>query len=138
MNNPRRGLGAFAARRVTARILLWGTLASAAQAVATTAADLGPDRVVEVVARRFAFEPERIEVFAGERVRLVLRSADTTHGFEIKALDVKVEIPKGGNPVSVELVATMPGTYRFKCSEYCGSGHSRMKGELVVRPKGDE
>lgn len=111
--------------------------AGPAIAVASTA-ELGPDRVVEVVARRFAFEPERIEVVEGERVRLVLRSADTTHGLEIRDFDVKVEIPKGGNPVSVDFVAGKPGNFRFKCSEYCGSGHSGMKGQLVVRPKGNE
>jgi cytochrome c oxidase subunit 2 len=120
-------------------VLLAGALAAAAVAsVAVAGADLGPDRVVEVVARRFAFEPERIEVVAGERVRLVLRSADTTHGLEIEAFDVKVEIPKGGDPVSVDFVASTPGSYRFKCSEYCGSGHRGMKGRLVVQPKEDE
>jgi heme/copper-type cytochrome/quinol oxidase subunit 2 len=51
---------------------------------------------------------------------------------------VKVEIPKGGDPVSVDFVASTPGSYRFKCSEYCGSGHRGMKGRLVVQPKEDE
>jgi heme/copper-type cytochrome/quinol oxidase subunit 2 len=33
-------------------------------------------------------------------------------------------------------VATRAGTYRFECSEYCGKGHSRMSGQLLVRPRG--
>src|SRR6185503_14574794 len=40
-------------------------------------------RVVEVIARRFAFEPSEIQVTVGERVRLVLRTADGLHGLEL-------------------------------------------------------
>jgi len=89
--------------------------------------------IVEIVAKRFAFEPEQIDVAVGEPVRLVLRSADVTHGFEIDGYDVKVKIPKGGEPVRVDFVAERPGRFRVKCSEYCGSGHRRMRGEMVVR-----
>jgi heme/copper-type cytochrome/quinol oxidase subunit 2 len=27
-----------------------------------------------------------------------------------------------------------PGTYSFKCSEFCGMGHRDMKGQIVVEP----
>jgi len=33
---------------------------------------------------------------------------------------------------SYMLYARQPGTYTIACSVYCGSGHSRMKGLLVV------
>jgi len=88
-------------------------------------------RTVEITASRYRFEPAKVEVREGERVRLVLRSADTTHGLKIKELDVEVPIPKGGEAVTVEFVARA-GRYRMECSEYCGSGHKRMRGELVV------
>jgi len=88
---------------------------------------------IEVTASRYAFDPSTIEVMAGEPVRLLLRSADTTHGLKIEALGVEVVIPKGGDVVSLEFVAGGPGRYLTECSEYCGSGHRRMKGELVVR-----
>lgn len=94
-------------------------------------------REIEVVARRFAFEPAVIEVERGERVRLVLHSEDVTHGLEIDGYGVKVEIPRGGERVSVEFVAERAGTFRFHCTEYCGSGHRRMRGELVVRDVAD-
>jgi len=94
-------------------------------------------REIEVVARRFAFEPAVIEVERGERVRLVLHSEDVTHGLEIDGYGVKVEIPRGGERVSVEFVAERSGTFRFRCTEYCGSGHRRMRGELVVRAGAD-
>jgi cytochrome c oxidase subunit 2 len=89
----------------------------------------------EVTASRYRFEPDRIEVRQGDLVELVLRSADTDHGLAIKAYSVKVAIPKGGEPVGVCFVANRPGTFPFECSEYCGSGHKRMRGQLVVLEK---
>lgn len=89
-------------------------------------------RTFEITASRYRFDPPSIEVRAGDHVRLVLHSADTTHGLAVEALGVKVTIPKGGEVVSVEFVAGPPGRYVMKCSEYCGSGHRRMRGELVV------
>lgn len=89
-------------------------------------------RRIEVKASRYAFEPARIEVQQGETVELVVRSADTDHGLAIKALRVKVKAPKGGAPVTASFVAAQPGRFTIECSEYCGSGHKRMRGELVV------
>jgi cytochrome c oxidase subunit 2 len=93
-------------------------------------------RTFTITASRYHFDPPSIEVREGEHVRLLLHSADTTHGLAIEALGVKVTIPKGGEVVSVEFVAGAPGRYVMKCSEYCGSGHRRMRGELVVREEG--
>jgi len=89
----------------------------------------------EVRASRFKFEPAVLEVTEGDTVLLTLRSADTIHGLTIKALGVKVVIPKTGEPVEVRFVAGRAGTFEIACSEYCGSGHRRMKGQLVVVPR---
>ena len=93
-------------------------------------------RTFEIVASRYAFDPARIEVAQGDHVKLRLRSADTTHGLAIDAYGVKVAIPRGGEEVSVEFMAHRPGTFRMTCSEYCGSGHRRMQGRLVVAEAG--
>lgn len=89
-------------------------------------------RVITVVAKRFTFEPARVDVTEGERVRLVLTSADGVHGIEIKKFKVNEKIPRGGEPVIIEFVATAAGRYPMLCSEYCGKGHDAMKGMLVV------
>ena len=72
-------------------------------------------RVIEVVARRYAFEPDVIEVIVGERVRLMVRSADGLHGLEIKKFKVSKD-----------------GRFPILCSEYCGDEHDSMRGTLVV------
>lgn len=109
-------------------LLAWGGSLPALTADASV-------KTIEVTASRFEYEPERIEVAEGDRVRLTLHSADTKHGFSIPELGVKTTIPKGGAPVTVEFVASKPGTFPFKCSEYCGSGHKKMVGTLVVEAR---
>jgi cytochrome c oxidase subunit 2 len=93
-------------------------------------------REIPVVARRFTFEPARVEVTEGERIRLVVSSADGVHGVEIKKFRVNKKVPRGGEKVTIDFVASTPGEYPILCSEYCGNGHEEMKGSLVVAAKG--
>lgn len=90
-------------------------------------------RIVEITARRFAFEPAQIEATVGERLQLVVRSADGVHGLEIKKFKVKKEIPRGGEPVTIDFTASTEGTFPILCSEFCGNGHEDMAGTLTVR-----
>ena len=92
-------------------------------------------KTIQVIASRFRFEPATISVTEGDKVRLLLRSADHAHGFAIKAFRVKAPISKGGEEATVEFVADKTGTFDITCSEYCGSGHASMKGKLVVLAK---
>ena len=94
-------------------------------------------RVVDVTASRFAFEPATIDAVVGERLRLVMTSADGVHGLEIKKFRVKKEIPRGGTPVAVEFTADTAGRFPILCSEYCGDGHEEMTGTLIVRVSED-
>jgi cytochrome c oxidase subunit 2 len=116
--------------------VLLGTVVAGTLCPGAAPSVLEASRRVEVTASRYKFEPARIEVKQGEIVELVLRSADTDHGLAIKAYGVKVAIPKGGEAVGVSFVASRIGAFPIECSEYCGSGHKRMKGELVVTEKG--
>jgi cytochrome c oxidase subunit 2 len=115
---------AGAALAVAARV------STATQAPATT-----EPRVIEITAKRFTFEPARIEVTEGERVRLVVKSADGVHGLKIEKFRVNKLIPRGEKPVTIDFVASAPGTYEILCSEECGDGHDAMQGTLVVKAK---
>jgi cytochrome c oxidase subunit 2 len=90
-----------------------------------------PVHEIEVTATRYAFDPVTIQVSAGEPVRIVIRSKDGVHGFAIPKLQIDVPVPKSGDPVTVEFRAPPPGRYEIACSEFCGSGHGRMKAALV-------
>jgi len=90
-------------------------------------------RVIEITARRFAFEPAEVEAAVGERLQLVVRSGDGVHGIEIKKFKLKREIPRGGEPVTIDFTPDSEGRYPILCSEYCGNGHDDMTGMLIVR-----
>jgi cytochrome c oxidase subunit 2 len=92
-------------------------------------------RVIEVLAKRFSFEPATIEVTEGERVQLVVKSSDGVHGVQIKKFNVNKLVPRGGKAVTIDFVASAPGTYEILCSEECGEGHDAMTGTLVVKAK---
>jgi cytochrome c oxidase subunit 2 len=112
-------------------LLLGSSVVVARQDPATASAP----REIEIVVKRFAFEPARVEVVEGERIRLLVKSADGPHGVEIKRFKVNKAVPRGGKPVAIDFTASAPGTYEILCSEYCGDGHEAMTGTLVVQAK---
>ena len=122
----------FAKRTSVVRLIAVAVLIGAAAWTVNGAARQDAPREIDVVARRFAFEPARIEVAVGERVRLRVVSADGVHGFEIKKFKVKKETPRGTTPVIIEFTASEAGEFPILCSEYCGDGHEDMQGQLVV------
>jgi cytochrome c oxidase subunit 2 len=107
----------------------------AAPARSAAGAQDPPVRTFEVVAKRFAFEPATLEVRQGERVKIVITSADGVHGIGIRKFKVNTLIPRGGKPVTVEFTAAEAGTFPIVCSESCGDGHADMRGSLVVVAK---
>jgi cytochrome c oxidase subunit 2 len=91
----------------------------------------GEPRAINVVAKRFSFEPARVEAAEGERIRLVVSSGDGVHGIAIKKFRIDKKVPRGGEVV-IEFVASAVGEFPILCSEYCGDDHENMKGMLVV------
>jgi len=89
---------------------------------------------ITITARKYQFEPARIEVKSGEPVVITLVSEDGKHGFSCKGLTLHLDPFKEGHPGKVTFTAGSPGTYEFKCDHLCGTGHHRMKGEIVVLP----
>lgn len=102
---------------------------------------------INVVARRYAFEPAVIRVERGDEVRLRFASKDVVHGFRLEGHDVDVTIEPlrrevmlrrdGGTPEAVKevaFVATRAGKFRYRCSMTCGAMHPFMVGELIVGP----
>ena len=115
-----------------AACLLAGIAAAASSAQLLPQAASDDPRVIEVIARRYLFEPAQIDVTEGERVRILVKSGDGLHGFEIKKFNVSKEIPRGSDPVAIEFTATEAGSFPILCSVFCGDGHDDMKGTLVV------
>ena len=112
-------------------------MAFAALAVVPPPQQASPDNVREfqVTAKKYEWTPSRFEVMEGDTARFIVHSTDSRHGFGIKELNVKQEVPKSGDAVTIEVVASRPGEFEIACSEWCGKGHKTMKGVLVVKPR---
>jgi cytochrome c oxidase subunit II len=76
-------------------------------------------------------ELNELHVPTGRPVKLVLASEDVIHSFFIPAFRVKMDVVPG-RTTTMWFEATKPGTYHLFCAEYCGTGHSRMVGRVVV------
>ena len=81
-------------------------------------------------------EINSLHIPSGRAVQLTIISQDVFHSFSIPAFRVKREaIP--GRYTSVWFEATTPGTYHLFCTQYCGTDHSAMIGEVVVMTPDD-
>lgn len=87
-------------------------------------------RKIEVSASSFAFDPDEIEVKAGEDVAIVLTSTDILHDFTIDELDAHVAVD-AGETATGGLRADEPGSYTFYCT-VPGHREAGMEGTLLV------
>ena len=48
---------------------------------------------------------------------------------------IDIVVPRGGEAITIDFVASSAGEYPILCSEYCGKDHDSMTGTLVVRAR---
>lgn len=107
------------------------------------------EREIVITARQYAFDPPRIHINQGDRIRIKLVSKDVIHGFYLEGHDIDAEIrpqstkflvhhPQSGKPAEevaeISFVANRRGKFRYRCSHTCGTLHPFMTGELLVAP----
>ena len=102
-----------------------------ASGLAATAAAPPVERVIEITARKYEYSPSTITVKKGEHVKLMITALDHDHGFKLEPFKIDKLLRKG-SPTTIEFMADKAGTFPFQCSHYCGMGHGKMKGQLVV------
>lgn len=85
-----------------------------------------------MTAKQFVFEPETIEIHKGDKVRLIVTSTDIPHGISIPEYGINERLDPG-KPATIEFTADKEGTFTAFCSVFCGSGHSKMKGRIIVK-----
>ena len=77
-----------------------------------------------------------LRVPIGQPVEVLLTSRDVIHSFYVPAFRLKQDaIP--GRITSLWFTATEPGAYDILCAEYCGAGHSRMRGRVIAMAASD-
>ncbi|HWB32715.1 MAG TPA: cytochrome c oxidase subunit II [Acidobacteriaceae bacterium] len=76
-------------------------------------------------------EINALHVPMGVPVQLTMISQDVFHSFSVPAFRIKREVIPGRYS-TVWFEATEPGTYHLFCTQYCGTNHSQMIGEVTV------
>ena len=86
-----------------------------------------------LVARKYRFAPDHIEVTQDDLVKVTIRSEDIAYSFAIDEYRILRRVPAGGS-TTFEFRADRPGTFRFYSNLTNDSGHADMQGQLIVRP----
>jgi heme/copper-type cytochrome/quinol oxidase subunit 2 len=104
-------------------------------AIRAAGRDQGPyAQRFSVAARRYAFEPRRIDVEQDDLVRIELRTLDIAHSLTIDGYRIAKRVSPDA-PVSFEFRASQAGTFPFYCNLKTDEGCGQMRGELIVRPR---
>jgi cytochrome c oxidase subunit 2 len=90
-----------------------------------------PEQVIRITAKRFEYAPSEITLKKGVPVILEFTSLDRLHGFNCPGLGVRTDIyPDKAS--KVRIVPQKAGSFEFNCDNFCGSGHSEMRGKITV------
>jgi len=94
-------------------------------------------REIEITSIQYRWEPDTVVVKKGEKIRLIVTTADVPHGFELEGIvipgwDPEKAITKD-DKIVLEFTADESGVWDMVCTIYCGPGHTGMKGKYIVR-----
>ena len=78
--------------------------------------------------------PNELEINHGEEITLMLTAADAVHEFSLDGYGL-AETIYPGEVTARTFLADKLGEFKFECTSYCGVGHDRMVGKLIVVPK---
>jgi cytochrome c oxidase subunit 2 len=81
-------------------------------------------------------EIDALHVPTGKPIQLTMISQDVFHSFSIPDFRIKREVIPGRYS-TVWFEATQVGTYHLFCTQYCGTQHAGMIGEVTVMAPGD-
>ncbi len=114
-------------------------VASAALSVSarTSVAAEAKTNALAIEIKSFSFNPNHLQVKAGEAVRIVVTNDDPTlHTFTLPDAGVNVSVPPGSERL-IEFQAPAPGTYRWYCIPHSDPGpngtRTGMVGVLTVQ-----
>lgn len=100
---------------------------------------------VHVVAKQWMWQTRQpngvreinaLHVPVGQTVIVYLNSQDVIHSFYVPDLRIKQDVVPGRTE-TLKFTADKTGTFDLLCAEYCGAGHSVMRGEIVVMDPAD-
>lgn len=110
--------------------------------------NIHPDKIDPGTGNFFGLDPEheveaRDDVIVGslavpvnKPVELILHSKDVNHSFYVPELRIQQDIVPGLE-IPIHFTATKVGRYDIVCTQLCGLGHYKMRGDLQVMSQED-
>lgn len=89
-----------------------------------------PGTDIYLVARMWSWYPI-LKLREGETYRLHMSSTDLQHGFSLQPMNINFQVSPGYDHV-ITLTPTSSGEFTIVCNEFCGIGHERMIGKVLV------
>ncbi|HWL17204.1 MAG TPA: hypothetical protein VNR00_16470 [Opitutus sp.] len=83
-----------------------------------------------LLARMWSWYPV-LKLRQGETYRLHLSALDLQHGFSLQPLNMNFQVLPGYDHV-LTLTPTSKGEFTIVCNEFCGIGHDKMFGKILV------
>jgi cytochrome c oxidase subunit 2 len=81
-------------------------------------------------------EINALHIPIGQPIQLTMISQDVFHSFSVPDFRIKREVIPGRYS-TVWFQATTPGVYHLFCTQYCGTNHSQMIGEVTAMTPAD-
>lgn len=108
------------------------TVASTSDTSAAASVSNGPEKDFTVIGTSFAFNPSKIEVNQGDKVKILFKDNDGFHDLKIEGYNVATERINSGQEQTITFTADKTGTFAYYCS--VGSHREKgMKGTLIVK-----
>jgi cytochrome c oxidase subunit II len=89
-------------------------------------------RRIQIIAKKFTYEPDVITLKKGQPVVLVMRSVDVTHGLKVDELNITTRDIKKSRETDIQLTPQQTGHFVGQCANFCGTGHGEMKLQIDV------
>lgn len=95
--------------------------------------DAGVPLDVYLLVQQWSFDPDVLRLRAGTPYRFRMMAVDVAHGASLQLGPASriIRLRKGGL-VEQEITFTRSGEYLVYCTLYCGIGHDRMSGRVIV------
>jgi heme/copper-type cytochrome/quinol oxidase subunit 2 len=89
------------------------------------------ERVFQIEASQYAYDPGEISVNPGDTVTIELVATDVVHGLYVDGYGVSIKADPG-QTASLTFIANKAGSFRLRCNVTCGAMHPFMIGKLNV------
>jgi cytochrome c oxidase subunit II len=93
-------------------------------------AEPAPGGDAYLIGRMWSWYPI-LKLRQGETYRVHLSSLDLQHGFSLQPLNMNFQVMPGYDHV-LTITPTSKGEFTIVCNEFCGIGHDKMIGKILV------